>query len=358
MNYKAYLLIIASLLMGCGSEEQTPSQTEDMTRQVHQAELTRVKTIDLQLVDFDKELISNGKLEASRKAKLTFSGSGVIEKLNVSEGSRVAKGAIIAQLENSQSQLDLEQAQLSFEKAQMDYADKLLDFGYSIEREGEVPQEMKTVAQIRSGYKDAQISLKKAERIHKDKVLTAPFGGKIATVKASLYEQPSGEVCTLVDDGVMKVKFTVLESEISFVKKGQEVEIIPFNDPGRNYTGRITNINPLVDEKGQIAITAQISNQGGKLIDGQNVKIFIKETLPSQMVVPKSAVVVRDKMNVLFLYRDGRTVWTYVDVLHANSDSYVVAPNTDRSSELNVGDQVIISGNLNIGDNVKVEIEN
>ncbi len=355
MNKIFYTFIFTAVaLVGCGGGEQEIEQS-DMTKQVHQAELTEVQTMVLQPVTFDKELISNGRLEASRKAKLTFSGAGIIDKVNVREGQHVAKGAVVAQLEGKTLALELEQAQLAYEKAQMDFADKLLDFGYRIDSLGSVPQEVVKVAQIRSGYKDAEIALRRAKQSYNDASLTAPFAGKVASVKGVAYERPSEEICTIVDDAVMKVKFTILESELGFVKSGQQVRVIPFNDPEAEHTGKILSINPLVDDKGQIAITAQIPNRSGTLLDGQNVKIFIEESLPSQLVVPKSAVVVRDKMDVLFLYDNGRTVWTYVNVLHANSHSYVVGANEDRSSELAAGDTVIISGNLNIGDNVRVE---
>ena len=80
--------------------------------------------------------------------------------------------------------------------------------------------------------------------------------------------------------------------------------------------------------------------------------------MPSQMVVPKSAVVIRDNLEVLFRYSKGKSIWTYVHVQMANSESYVVTANTARGAELNIGDTIIIKGNLNLGSDVEVEIEN
>lgn len=48
--------------------------------------------------------------------------------------------------------------------------------------------------------------------------------------------------------------------------------------------------------------------------------------------------------------------WTYVHTSLANSREYVVEANTDRGAELNPGDLVIISGNLNLADGSEVTL--
>lgn len=40
----------------------------------------------------------------------------------------------------------------------------------------------------------------------------------------------------------------------------------------------------------------------------------------------------------------------------SNSDSHVVAPNLDKGAELNAGDVIITSGNLNLADGSQVEV--
>ena len=40
----------------------------------------------------------------------------------------------------------------------------------------------------------------------------------------------------------------------------------------------------------------------------------------------------------------------------SNTTEHVVEANTERGAELNPGDMVIVSGNLNLGDNTAVEL--
>lgn len=160
-----------------------------------------------------------------------------------------------------------------------------------------------------------------------------------------------------MDDSVLEVDFSVMESEYSFLSVGLPVKVRPFADETKEYSGKVTAINPLVDEKGQISVTAQVRNDGS-LIDGMNVRVIVERMIPGQLVVPRSAVVIRDNLDVLFTCTDdGKAHWTYVTILYSNGESYVVEANKDRNAELNEGDQVIVSGNLNLADNSDVLVK-
>ena len=131
--------------------------------------------------------------------------------------------------------------------------------------------------------------------------------------------------------------------------------VSPFADLRKEVKGRITAINPTVDKHGQVLVDAELANDG-TLADGMNVRVAVRQRVAGQLVVPKSAVVIRDNLEVLFRYRDGRAQWTYVHTSLANSQEYVVEANTDRGAELNPGDLVIVSGNLNLADGSEVTL--
>lgn len=357
---KKYILpisIIAAILCGCAENEDN-QKDRDLAKQVHKVELGEVNVMILEQKTFRKQLISNGKLEARNKSKLSFLSQGQIATINVREGQRVSKGTVIATLDKTDVALELERAKLNYTKAKMDYADKLLDFGYKITDSIKIPKETKETAAIRSGYYESQFNLRKAQTTYKRAVIYAPYSGKIASISANTHENPSKEICTIIDDNVMRVSFTILESELQLVKEGQNVQVIPFNDTRTKYSGKIISINPMVEKNGQITLTAMVNNTKGKLIDGLNVKVLVEESVPNQLVVPKSAVVVRDNMDVLFRCNKGHALWTYVNIIMANSEQYIVAPNLDRGADLNAGDSIIISGNLNLGDNAQIKVIN
>ena len=138
-------------------------------------------------------------------------------------------------------------------------------------------------------------------------------------------------------------------------RRGQEVTITPFADLRKEVKGRIIAINPSIDEHGQVQVDAEVANDG-TLTDGMNVRVAVRQKIAGQLVVPKSAVVIRDNLEVLFRYKEGRAQWTYVHTSLANSREYVVEANRDRSAELDPGDLIIVSGNLNLADGSEVTL--
>ena len=108
--------------------------------------------------------------------------------------------------------------------------------------------------------------------------LKAPFAGKIANLQSKVYEKPNDPFCTLIDDRTFDVDFNLLESEVGFVAVGQTVKTASFNRPDHYYDGVVTQINPLVDDKGQINVRAKVNNTDGKLLEGMNVTVLVERS--------------------------------------------------------------------------------
>ncbi len=340
----------ALLLLGsCGDKKKDSRDVDDDNRMVHRIEVNEVGIDTLRLKPFTRELISNGRLEARRRSVLAFQIGGTLAAVNATNGARVAQGAALAVLDTAESALALHRAELSLEKARLAFLDNLVGLGYASGDTVTPPAEVVRLSRIRSGYADAEASYSSARRNMDLCTLRAPFAGKVADLNKQAYENASGNFCTMLDDSRLRVRFSVLESEYGLLQNGQSVVVSPYADLRKEIAGRITAINPSVDAHGQVRVDAEVANDG-TLTDGMNVKVFVRRNIGERLVVPKSAVVIRDNLEVLFRYEDGRARWTYVHTSLANSDEYVVEANTQRGAELNIGDLVITSGNLNLAD--------
>ena len=329
---KLFILPLIVLTAACGQNKEVEEDT--LTRLSQAVEANYVDTMTLRLTDFRRQTISNGKLVAARKSALRFNTSGTISEVRFTNGQSVRKGELI-----------------------IDLNDVLIGFGYGDADTSDVPAATMAIAKTRSGYADAEQNYRRALYDYEGTKITAPFDGKIASIKGRVYESvPSESFCYVIDDSRFDVSFPLLESEIPSVRTGMEVKISPFNNPEKTYAGRITAVNPMVDEKGQIEITASVSNSDGDMMDGMNVRVLVEELIPQQQVVPKSAVVMRDNQEVLFVYQpaDSTARWVYVDILMSNSDSHVVRVNQERNAELSLGDIIITTGNLNLAHESKV----
>ena len=342
-------------LSGCGNRKD--GEFKD-GKAVAVPEVNEVEVVTLQKTDFTRQLLSNGKLSANRKASLSFGVSGTVARLEAGNGDKVAKGEVIAVLDRPDLKLSLDAAQIALEKAELDFYDVLAGQGYSARDTSAVPADVLAMAKMRSGYTSAINSLARAELEYKGTVLKSPYSGKVADVDCKVYESAGADkFCTVIDDSSLDVDFTVMESEYEFLSGELQVKVMPFSAQNVVLPGRITGINPTVNAKGQIEVRATVDNDGS-LIDGMNAKVIVERIIPEQLVVPRSAVVVRDNLDVLFTYTDdGVAHWTYVDIVRSNSDSHVVRANADRGAVLNEGDRVIVSGNLNLADGSKVRLK-
>lgn len=348
-------ILLAAATFSCkGKGEEESAQ---LARDTYRTEKNRVDTIHLSKRAFSMETISNGILKGATKAELRFKGQGLVTSVAVHNGSRVRKGDVIARQESRALELEFERTAQSLEKARLDLYDALIGFGYGRDT-ANVPADILSVAKIRSGYAGALNSYKVAQLALENAVLVSPVDGVVANLAVKPHEYSPQTACVVIDDSAFEVEFKVLEGELQNIAVGREVEVIPFADPIQRYSGTIKEINPFVDDKGQIVVKASIKNKGGKLVEGMNVKVHVKSAVQYLHSVPKSAVVMRDGYDVLFVYNPntGKAEWRYVDILQSNSTSHVVAANKAKNARLEEGEAVIVNGNLNLADGSDVEI--
>ena len=332
-----------------GKEENKDGSGMEMHQQ--QMSETYVDTMVLHQKEFNKQIVCNGRLRAKAKSELNFNGQGIIAEVFVREGQHIGKGKLIATLDKQDRQRELEKAEHELQRAKVELTDKLIGLGYN--DMNAVPADVMERAEVMSGYYSAKFQLQSAKKALEECNLYAPFSGRIADLEAKRF-QKNDKVCTLVDDSGFEVEFRILEAELSGVRIGQKVKVTPFVQDSIQYEGRVTEINPLVDDKGLVKIKAQLSNRGNTLLDGMNVRVIVEEKMQHMFVVPKDAVVERDGYQVIFLLEEGRAVWTYVDVVHSNISSFAITGCQRKETTIKEGDIVITSGNLNLADGTEV----
>lgn len=337
------------LLAACKNKPQEP---EASTAGATPADVY-VDTQTLQPQTFHRQLICNGRLRAMRKSELAFANGGIVTAILVRNGSRVAAGQPVARTDDSEARLNIGKAQRELEKATIDLTDKLIGLGYKGIGD-HIPSDVLRRARISSGWFLAEYALRDARRQLAMCTLRAPFSGRVAAL-TTLRHQRIDKICDIVDDRVMRVEFDVLEAELRHVSRGMQVLVTPFTG-GTTVTGTVADINPEVSDKGLIRITATIPNAGGKMLDGENVRVIIEDDIPAQFVVPKDAVVERDGYHVVFILHNGEAVWTYVDIAHSNATQHAITGNAVKETALHPGDTVITSGNMNLADGTPVKV--
>lgn len=357
---KFYYLFTAIVLAGmaaCSGGEKEKADGEETVETTLLAEPNEVGVMELKSTDFMHELISNGKLSARSYVDLTFQSAEPIAHIYVKNGDRVKKGQKLAELATFRLHNATAQAKTSLEQAKLELQDVLIGQGYKLEDSTKVPAATMQLARVKSGYDQALIAWQLADYEEQNAVLRAPFDGVVANLFAKPYNTAStSEVfCSVIDTRTLEANFTVLESELPLIKVGDRVEVTPFALSNIVEEGRISEINPLVDAEGMVQVRAAV-NDRGKLFEGMNVRVSIHRSLGKQLVVPKTAVVLRSGKQVVFKLDESKTKasWVYVHTGLENANEYTIADS--EGDGLKEGDWIITTGNINLAHEAPVKV--
>lgn len=348
-TYKIFMFCF--FLTSCGIKQtDAPSEQEISTK----SESVTVTTKTISPVVFTYDLVSNGRIVSSEYVDLRFGTAGaIIERILVKNGQHVSKGQILAVLDRFKLDNAVSSARNTLERSRLDLADALIGQGYDPENMSAIPDDVMRLARLRSGVAQAEVQLRDAEHALEEGTLKAPFAGIVAnlTQKAGNVTDGSQPFCRVMSTASMEVKFPILETELGLVKVGDAVEVKPFSSE-TIFAGKVSSINPIVNSNGMVDVYASVSNPSG-LYDGMNVRVNIKREIEQALVVPKSAVVLRSNgRQVVFSYSNGKAVWNYVTTGLENMNEYVI---TEGLSE---GQEVIISGNINLAHETPVKVKN
>lgn len=346
-----YMLIMAILTSGCSNTDKANGKETDKERTAVTSEkIPEVTALELHSSTFSHEIVSNGKAKAREKVDVNFQTPGVISAIYVRNGQRVTKGQRIATLDTYKLENQLAKDRNAVASARLEMQDVLIGQGYDPEHPERVPEEVMNLARLRSGLGQAELALAASKRSLEEATLTAPIGGIVANLNIDEHNLSGSEpICRIIDDRGMEVEFSVIESELALLSIGDAVSVSPFSDPSKSTTGRITEINPMVDENGMVKVWASVD--GGKdLLDGMNARVRVKREAEKALVVPKSAVVLRSGRHVVFTLKDGKAIWNYVAIGLENLDQYTI------TEGLSPGDSVIVTGNVNLAHEAPVKL--
>ncbi|MCK5822157.1 MAG: efflux RND transporter periplasmic adaptor subunit [Bacteroidales bacterium] len=349
-------IMLATLLFGCKQKDENEYGNE-LGKTETKADPINVEGVIAVFGSFPLEFVSNGKLMASQQAELYFTKNQIVKEINVKNGDWVKVGAVLASLENELDLINLKQAEFQLESAKIDLDDKVITHSGGQVGGGRTGEKALNHFALSSGFKSAELNLQKAKIDYESTTLKAPFSGRVADLETKVMNLPKGgdPFCRLLNDKNFEVVFPILESEIGRLKVGQAVSMRPYVEDSVFYTGKIIEINPIVDENGLVVVKAIVPNTDGKLIQGMNVKVFIKDQVEDCLIVPKEAVVLRNNRQVVFTFSEGVAMWNYVETVLENSVSYSVTKEKDGMQEIFAGDTVITIGNLNLAHEAEVK---
>lgn len=298
---------------------------------------------------------AEGQAIAERQAVVRALVAGRVEEVRVRESSGVGSGTLLVTIDPTQYQLNLDEAKARLAQAQRQYEE--LTLGDDRLTDPAIRESRAQAARSKAGVDQAEIAVRRAELELERTRITAPFGGHVANLRVvpGHYVQAGDEVLTIVDLDPIRVEVGVLESGVGYLSPNRGANVVFSALPDETFRGRIETINPLVDERRMAKVTLTIPNPGGRILPGFfAVAQLDARRLPDRVLVPREAVIERDRRTLVFLFEGegetGTAMWQYVRTGLENGTQIEIIEDPDDSATrlLNAGEIVLTNGHYTL----------
>ncbi len=312
-GFRRWLLVAAVLAVAAGvavfvagGRALTPRKVDTVTASV----VTEGQAATL--------LTATGYVEAERKADLSPKITSRITELNVTEGSRVRKGDVIARLDHTDIDAQLADAKAAWTNAKVE-----LERQRALRDQGLAPQSALDAAIAQEASTRAKVDYARALLDYTE--IRAPFAGVVTAKRAFVGEAVSpfgsspsgggsgGAIVTLVEFSTLYVGADVNEANLGKLSKEQPAEITLDAVPDKTYHGRLRQIVPAADrQKGTVRVKVAFLDADERILPDLSARVaFTSEptrgaAAKPHVLVPKSALVTSDGKTGVYRIENGR----------------------------------------------------
>jgi len=342
-------------------------------------------------------VVANGYVVARTKAAVSAKIPGRLAMLNVSEGSRVEKGAIIARLDNAdyaaavgQAEAGLASAKATLIESQSDRDQMQRDYvrvrDIHTQNPNLVsPQDVENAdsrarqAEARFAAQSARVdaaaaAMRVAQANLENTYIRAPFSGTVLRKEAEVGEvvAPSvgggltrGAVVTMADLATLEVEVDVNEAYIARIQGGQQARITLDAYPDTSFRGTVRQVVPTADrQRATVQVKVTIVDRDPRILTEMGAKVeFLtpaRSTAPGaqqaverpRIMVPADAVRSDNGRDIVWIVRDGRLQKRDVDA------GPVSANFREIRAGLSGGEQLLVGGVENPRDGQRVRPNN
>ncbi len=259
-----------------------------------------------------------------------------------------AEGAI------AQDRLDEVRNQQRTAQAGLEQAQARLQDARATRQELQSGARPEAIAQAEAELAQAKAQVRLLDAQLRDTRLLAPRAGLVATRTARLgaTTSTSEPLFELIQDGRLEVQLSVPETQLEQIRVGQPVQVRSDANPDLTATGRVRDIDPLVDAESRQALV-KVDIPSRSLRPGMFVRAEIVVNTAAGVTVPVEAVLPQSdgSARVFVLQADNTAIATPIEMGELLADERV-----EIRSGLSPGDRVAVKGAPYLNDGDRVEI--
>ncbi|MGR5144775.1 efflux RND transporter periplasmic adaptor subunit [Photobacterium sp. DNB23_23_1] len=293
-----------------------------------------------------------GFIEPNQGVTITTEVAGVIKTLDFESGAAVKAGQQLLALDSN-----VEAANLKSTQARLPAAKAKYERYRGLFKKGSISKEAYDDAE--ASYFSLAADIESLKATIERRTIKAPFDGIVGLRNVFLgeYIQPGDDVVRLEDTSLMKLRFTVPQTDISEIHLGQDVEIFVDAYPKTPFNGEISAIEPAVNyQSGLVQIQADIPNNEGQLRSGMFARAhIILPTLEDQIILPQTAITYTLYGDNVYLAGEDEN-----GILRVTQSVVKVGERKGNSVHIlegvKTGDTVVTSGQVRLSNHAKVRV--
>lgn len=387
------LTITAILILIPAKEDNTKENNSEINYEKLNDIVFNVKAKEVTMGNLIQSISANGLIKAYRELDIVSNITNYIDKIFVSEGKFVNKDDLLIKFDDREYQIAISEAEVNLMNAKIEYGFYTKEVAQNIDanladsvkvkleklevmfKENKInkeeylnTKEKLDLALLFSGAKRDEVLLNKSgmtnaiNSSNRAKLnlsyteITAPFNGVVADFSLVPKQRiTSGEkLFKLLDISRLKVDVGILENEINKVHIGNNAIVRLTALPDKIYYGKVIYINPMIDpEIKTCRVTVEITNSDINIKPGMFASVKIEtDILKNRVIIPKEALLVRDKRDLVFVVQNNLAKWQYVNIGQQN-DEYIEILNG-----VSPGDSVIVEGHFNLAHDSNIKSVN
>jgi RND family efflux transporter MFP subunit len=301
--------------------------------------------------------------------------AGRIETIPVKLGDRVAKGQLIAKIEDreireqinqAQATLDVNKANVTQRENEVQVQQIALDRAKTTFEKGLTSRQILEDAEARYNAAISQLNVAKAQqsqtqfRIDELRItlsntsVVAPTAGFVSRrmLDAGAFANANTVLLTIVDIDSVRLVANLVEKGFKKVVPGVEAKVQVDTFPGEDFSGKVSRVAPVFDPATRTAqMEIEVPNPGFRLKPGMYARVRLTlERRPNALTVPRNAVVDLEGKRGVFFVNEG--VAKFMEVATGLTDG----ERMEILSGLDENQRVITTGALALRDGDRVAL--
>jgi RND family efflux transporter MFP subunit len=306
------------------------------------------------------KIAATGSVVAWREMPIGSEANGLaVTAINVDEGDRVAKGDILAKLDDSVLQTEIAQQNAAIEEAKATLANAQSDLDRAhrmtqgVLSQQTVEQRATAVATDAAKLAAAKALLAQYQAQARQTVIRSPTDAVVAARSVTLGQvvQSGTEMFRLIRDGRLEVDAKVPEADLSKIGQGQAVTVV--GPDGAHYAAKVRLVAQVVDAPTRLGTVHVALAPDTPLKIGMFARVEIETGDKLALAVPQRALVWRDGKAGVFVLKSGNKVaFAPIEAGAMNGDLVEVDSGLQQDARIVVDG----AGLLNDGDTINAQV--